>query len=157
MLSKIERLIALKGADLFAATPEESLAEIADLLIEEDYPAGALIFRQGDLGSSLYLIVEGAVRVHDGQHTLNQLGGRDVFGEMAVLDPAPRVASVTALSDLLLLRLESDVLFDLLQRRPEIGRSLIRKLIGYVSARVQDIHTIRDQDDFGPSTGGVRA
>ena len=145
MLSQIERLIALKGADLFAATPEESLAEIADLLIEEEYAEGALIFQKGDLGISLYLIVEGAVRVHDGEHILNHLGARDVFGEMAVLDPAPRVASITALSDLLLLRLDSDLLFDLLQHRPEIGRSLIRVLIGHVSARFQDIHAIRAQ------------
>jgi CRP-like cAMP-binding protein len=145
MLSRIERLIALKGADLFASTPEESLVEIADLLIEEEYAEGALIFSKGDPGTSMYLIIEGAVRVHDGQHSLNQLGPRDVFGEMAVLDPAPRVASVTALSDLLLLRLDHDLLSDLVRLRPEIGRGLIRVLTGHLRARVQDINQARAQ------------
>ncbi|MBX0328055.1 cyclic nucleotide-binding domain-containing protein [Oscillochloris sp. ZM17-4] len=132
MLSQIERLIALKGADLFASTPEESLAEIADLLVEEEYPEGALVFHKGNLGTSMYLIVEGLARVHDGEHTLNTLGPREVFGEMAVLDPAPRVASVTALDDLLLLRLDYDLLFDLLRHQPGIGRGLIRVLTGYL-------------------------
>lgn len=151
MLSQIERLIVLKGADLFTATPEELLAEIADLLVEEEYLAGTAIFAKGAPGASMYLIVEGQVRVHDGQHTLNLLGPRDVFGEMAVLDPAPRVASVTALSDILLLRLDSDLLFELLERRPDIGRGVIRVLIGHLRARVQDISAARAQIDALPS------
>ncbi|MDZ4719357.1 MAG: hypothetical protein SH847_12955 [Roseiflexaceae bacterium] len=63
MLSHIERLIVLKGADLFAATPEEGLAEIADLLIEEDYASGATIFSKHDVGTCMYLIVEGDVLI----------------------------------------------------------------------------------------------
>lgn len=147
MLSHIERLIVLKGADLFAATPEEALAEIAELLVEEEYASGATIFNKNDPGTCMYLIVEGTVRVYDGQHTLNQLGPRAVFGEMAVLDPSLRVASVTALSDVLLVRLDSDLLFDLLDRRPEIGRGLIRVLIGYLRARVQDVREARAELD----------
>lgn len=147
MLSRLERLIVLRGATIFAATPESSLAEIAEVLVEEEYPAGALVFRKGGSGSCMYLIVGGRVRVHDGEHTLNFLGPRDVFGEMGVLDPAPRVASVTVEEDALLLRLDAELLFDLLDRRPEIGRAVIRGLIGYLRARVQDIAEIRHQLD----------
>ncbi len=149
MLSAVERLIALKGAELFATTPEESLIEIADLLVEEEYPERAVIFQKGDPGTSMYLIVEGGVQVHDGQHNLNQLGPRDIFGEMAVLDPAPRAASVTALSDLLLLRLDHELLADLLKHRPEVGRGLIRVLTGYLRARIQDINLAQAQLDAG--------
>lgn len=147
MLSQIERLIVLKGADLFAATPEESLVEIADLLVEEPYASGVVVFEKGDPGISMYLIAEGRVRVYDGRHTLNELGPRDVFGEMALLDPAPRMASVVALEDLLLLRLDSDLLFDLLDRRPEIARGLVHVLSGYLRARAQDIRAARAQLD----------
>ena len=41
----------------------------------------------------MYIIVSGRVRVHDGERTINELGEREVFGEMALLDPAPRAAS----------------------------------------------------------------
>ncbi len=143
MLSQIERLIALKGTDFFGATPEDSLAAIADLLVEEEYAAGAPVVHKGDFGTSMYVIVDGAVRVHDGEHTLNELGARAVFGEMAAIDPAPRVASVTAIDDLLLLRLDSELLFELLHQRPEVGRSVIRVIIGHVHARVQDIRDVR--------------
>ncbi|GAB4116241.1 MAG: hypothetical protein Fur005_38330 [Roseiflexaceae bacterium] len=139
MLSQIERLIILKGADLFAATPEDALIEVAERLIEQEYPAGTVIVQKGDPGTSMYLIVEGQVQVYDGEHQLNTLGPRDVFGEMAVLDPAPRVASVVAMSDLFVLQLESAVLFELLEHRPEIGRGLIRVLIGHLRARSRDI------------------
>jgi CRP-like cAMP-binding protein len=147
MMSQIERLIALRGVALFAATPESSLIEIADVLVEEEYTAGTLIFRKGDYGTSMYLIVHGHVRVHDGDHTLNNLGPRDVFGEMAVLDPAPRIASITAIDDVTLLQLDSELLFDLLDRRAEIGRGLIRGLIGHLRARAQDIAVIHRQLD----------
>lgn len=143
MLSTFERIIILKGADLFAAVPDELLAEVAGLLVEEEHADGTTIFLKGDPGASMYLIVEGRVRIHDGPHTLNELGSRGVFGEMAVLDPAPRVASATAVGDLLLLRLESELLLDLLDRRPEIGRGLIRVMIGQLRARVQDISAAR--------------
>jgi CRP-like cAMP-binding protein len=145
MLSQIERLIVLKGADIFASTPDDLLAEIADLLLEESYADGATVFEKGDAGTSMYLIVEGRVRVHDGPHTLNQLGPRDVFGEMALLDPAPRAASVTAIEGLLLLRLESDLFFELLDRRPQIARGLIRVLSRYIRARVRDLDAARTQ------------
>lgn len=148
MLSQLERLIILKGAELFAATPEASLAEIADLLEEEEYAAGAVIFHKGDPGNSMHLIVSGRVRVYDGDHTLNFLGPRELFGEMAVFDPAPRVASVSAEEGVVLLRLEADLFFDLLDRRPEIGRGLLRVLINHLRNRVQDIADARLQLDM---------
>lgn len=147
MLSQLERLFILKGTALFATTPEQSLADVAALLDEEEHPAGTVIYAKGDLGNSMHLIVSGRVRVHDGDHTLNFLGPRELFGEMALLDPAPRVASVSAVEDLVLLRLDSELLFDLLDRRPEIGRSMLRALIGHLRARMQDIAAARLQLD----------
>ena len=148
MLSQLERLIILRGVGIFAATPEHALGEVAGVLVEEEYPAGAIVVQKGDLGTSMHLIVSGRVRVHDGEHILNFLGPRDVFGEMGVLDPGPRVATVTATEPIVLLRLDSDLLYDLLDRRPEIGRGLIRGLIGHLRARVQDIAAARRQLDL---------
>ncbi|MFV9506390.1 MAG: cyclic nucleotide-binding domain-containing protein [Oscillochloridaceae bacterium umkhey_bin13] len=142
MLSPVERLIVLKSAPLFRAVSDRLLAEVAELLSEEEYLAGSEVFRHGEPGSSMFLIVEGEVRIHVGDHTLNTLGSRAVFGEMAVLDPAPRAANATALSDLLLLRLEADLLNDLLERRPELGYGLMYVLLDQIRARVTEIEAL---------------
>ena len=128
MLSTIEKIIILKSADTFAAAPDKILAEVASLLQEVELQVGETIFNRGDPGDCMYIIVSGEVRVHDGANTLNHLAAGDVFGEMAVLDPEPRVASVTAIEDTLLLRLDQEPFYELMEDRIEIARGIIRVL-----------------------------
>lgn len=143
MLTTVERVIILKGVGIFAATPDPVLAELAALLEEEEAAAGQPIFTKGDPGSSLYIIVAGEVRVHDGVSTLNHLGERDVFGEMALLDPAPRSASVTAVADTLLLRLDAEPFYELMDERIEIARGIITVLTGRLRDRMRDLEEAR--------------
>ena len=142
MLSLIEKVLILKSASLFAATPDDILAEVAALLDEVELPAGATIFQKGDLGHSLYIIVDGEVRVHDGAHTLNHLREREVFGEMALLDAEPRSASITAVLDTRLLRLEQEPFYELLEERSEVARGIIRVLTRHLRARLRDLHEL---------------
>src|SRR5262249_35478940 len=93
MLSTIEKVLILKRVDVFQQTPDDVLADIAALLEEIEVAVGETIFHKGDLGDSLYIIIAGKLRVDDGGHVLNYLGESDVFGEMALLDAAPRLAS----------------------------------------------------------------
>ncbi len=74
------------------------------------------------------MIVSGRVRVHDGAHTLNYLEEGEVFGEMALLDPEPRSASVTAVEATQLLRLDQQSFQELLEERAEIARGIIQVL-----------------------------
>jgi len=143
MLSTIEKVIILSTVDLFTVTPEDVLAEVADLLVEMHVPLGTPIFAKDDPGDSMYIIVSGEVRVHDGNHTLNHLGERMIFGEMALLDAAPRVASVTAIDDTLLLRLDQEPFFELMDERIEIARGIIRVLTGHLRNRVRDLTAAR--------------
>ena len=99
MLSTIEKVVILKTVGLFAETPDEVLADVAGLLEEVRYSTGEGIFRKGDLGNSMYMIVSGKVRVHDDNYTLNKLGERQVFGEMALVTGQPRSASVVAVGE----------------------------------------------------------
>jgi len=139
MLTMIEKLLVLRSVAIFADTPEDVLAEIAGLLSEEEYPAGARVFAKGDPGSSMYVVARGRLLAHDGDRALNELGERAVFGEMAMLDPAPRVASVTALEDSLLLRIDHRPFYELLADRAEVAQGIIRLLAGYVRDRLDDI------------------
>ena len=137
MPSTIEKVLILKTVKLFAQTPDPVLADVAGLLEEATFAPGDTIIEKGEPGTSMYIITSGRVQVHDGDRLLNELGDREVFGEMAVLDTAPRIASVTAIEPTHMFRLEQDVLYELMADRPEVVRGIIRVLLGYVRARVQ--------------------
>ncbi len=139
MLSTIEKVIILKTVTMFSQTPDNVLAEVANLLEEIDVSEGETIFKQGDQGDSLYVIVDGRVRVHDGERVINYLGERDMFGEMALLDAAPRLASVSAVEPTRLFRLDQGPFYELLNERPEIAIGIIRVLTHHLRNRVDDV------------------
>jgi CRP-like cAMP-binding protein len=139
VLSTIEKVIILKTVSVFSRTPDDVLAEVAALLEEVEAAEGETIFGKGDLGDSLYVIVDGKVRVHDGERLLNYLGERDVFGEMALLDPEPRLASVTAVEPARLFRLAQAPFYELMADQPEVAAGIIRVLTGHLRARVRDL------------------
>ena len=145
MFSLIEKLLILKTVGIFLETPDDVLADVAGLLDETEVPAGTTIFHKGETGTSMYIIVDGEVRVHDGINTLNHLYARDVFGEMALLDPEPRSASITALADTLLLRLDQAPFYELMDEHNHIARGVIRMLTRHLRARVRDLAEARLQ------------
>jgi HEAT repeat protein len=145
MLLTLEKVIILKTLSTFSQIPDEILAEIASRLEELSISESETLFEKGDYGDSMYIIVEGEVRVHDGERTLNYLGERDVFGEMAILDPAPRVASITATKETRLLRLNQEPLYELMSERTEVAQGIIRVLSRHLRDRVQDINDLRAQ------------
>jgi CRP-like cAMP-binding protein len=134
MITTVEKVLFLKSVDLFRALAGEELAQIAEIAEEQPFAAGEQVFAEGEPGDALYLVVEGAVKVHRGQRQLAHLGVRDVFGEMAVLDSEPRSASVTAVKDAVLLKIARDDFRDILQERPEIGMGIVKVL----SRRLRD-------------------
>lgn len=139
MFSTIEKVLILKGVDIFAETPDEVLADVAEACEEMNVAAGETIFNKGDLGDTLYVVVSGRVRVHDDAVTFSELGDAEVFGEMALLDPEPRSASVTALQETRLLRLAEQPFQELLDERSEIARSIIKVLTRRLRARTSDL------------------
>lgn len=145
MLSTVERVMILKGAAMFAQTPDDALAEVAALLEEADAGAGVRLFEKGDMGDCLYVIVSGRVRIHDGERLLNELGEGDVFGEMALLDPEPRLASSTVSEQARLLRLDRAPFFELINERPEVCIGIIHMLTSRLRERVQDINRLDAQ------------
>ena len=109
------------------------------MLHEVELTAEEIVFVEGDPGSSMFIIAYGRVRVFDQQRILNTLGAREVFGEMALLDPEPRIASVSTMEETLLLRIDHQPFFELLADRREVAYGIIRVLSHYVRERVADI------------------
>lgn len=129
MLTTFEKIVILKAVKLFADTSEEALADVAAALEEVRLERGERIFQKGDPGSSMYVIVSGQVRVHDQERTLTTLGEHEVFGDLAVLNSEPRSASVTALEDTHVLRLDQEPLYEIIEDHHEIARSIIQLLV----------------------------
>ena len=124
----IEKVMILKGVQMFAETSEEILAEVAAILEEVDVRAGQAVISKGDLGDSMYVIISGRMRVHDEEETIRELGEREIFGELALLDPEPRSASVTAVSDGRLFRLDRETFSQLMAGNIEIVRGVLHVL-----------------------------
>lgn len=128
MITALEKVLFLKSVDLFRSLLGEELATVAEIAEEQPFAAGEAVFAEGEPGDALYLVIEGAVRVHKGDRLLAVLGVRDVFGEMAVLDAEPRSASATVVKDAVLLKIGRDDFRDILRERPEIGIGVIQVL-----------------------------
>lgn len=124
----IEKVIILKMVPMFARTSEEVLAEIAAIFEEVEYRAGEMIFAKGDEGDSMYIVVHGRVRVFDAEVDLSVLGEKEIFGELALLDPQPRSASVMALDDTRLFRLDGDTFSQLMAGNLDIVRGVLHVL-----------------------------
>ncbi len=93
-LTSDERDRLLSGCSLFMGLPPEGLAVLGRRATEVEFPAGHVIARQGEIGTGLFIIVSGAVKVVRSGEQLARLGGGDFFGELSVLDRMPRTASV---------------------------------------------------------------
>ena len=127
----------LADIPFFAALDEATRNELAGQLEPVHAAAGQVLFRQGDTGDGLYLVVSGRLRVAvagdipgDGpERMLYDLGRGAIVGEMALLTDRPRAATVSAVreSDLLLLRVSSFT--SLLERSPALVTGMIRLLV----------------------------
>jgi CRP-like cAMP-binding protein len=100
---------------MFAHTSEDVLADVATILAEVELTPGEPVFQKGEQGDSMYIIIHGRVRIFDGEKTINFLGEREIFGELALLDPEPRSASVEAVEETRLFRLDRSTLFELME------------------------------------------
>lgn len=148
MLSIIEKVLVLRNAGIFAETSDEILAGIAAIATVRDVAAGERIIELGESGDSMFIIASGRVKVHNGEQEINQLETGGVFGEMALLDPEVRSASVTAIEGTQLLSLDQQSFFDLIDERPEIARGLLRLLTRRLRGTLRDL---AEQHDRQPS------
>ncbi len=109
-------------------TSERSAADIYG----RDFPAGAVVFEEGDPGSRLYVILEGQVsivkRTGGRAVTLARLGAGEFFGEMALLDRQPRSASAVVEAPSRLLELDEAAFERVVVDRGEVALRLLKRL-----------------------------
>ncbi len=129
---QMKELIALKQVPLFSTLSLEQLASVDRLMVTRHYVRGETVFRKGDVGAELYVIVDGEIRIHvdhGGQEvTLARHSGGSVVGEMSVFDDQPRSAGAQATMDTTARVLRRDRLQAIVHEHPEVLLEFIKNL-----------------------------
>ena len=120
-----QRLDALRKVEVLAECTDDELRAIDSLITEVTVPTGKVLVREGEPGLEFMIVVEGTAGVtRDGQE-IAEIGPGSFIGEMALLDKAPRSATVTATSDLDLFVLTIGEFFSLLRESPAAQEKII--------------------------------
>jgi len=107
-------------------------------LRRETYSAGTVIFNEGDLGTSAYIIEEGSVEVSVSNTQTVRIGKGELFGEIALVDRLPRTATVRALEDTVLIPIPRELVNELLEKTDPVVRHLLLIILErYRSTRKQ--------------------
>ncbi|MGB8647722.1 MAG: HEAT repeat domain-containing protein [Anaerolineae bacterium] len=129
-VSSLERILLLREVPLFAELSPDDLKQIADVAREQWYPDSAVLCREGDEGNEMYVIVSGQVgvsrQVNGADKRLAQRGAGESIGEMAIIDSAPRSATVRAAGEVRVLVLQADAFKAILRDRPEVSLAVMR-------------------------------
>ncbi|MGE5186252.1 MAG: cyclic nucleotide-binding domain-containing protein [Acidobacteriota bacterium] len=145
-LTTVEKMMLLRQVPMFAELDAEDLEELAAVVEEKHVDAGTELFREGETGDAVYLIVRGRVRVlvaaGGAEKTIDDLGPGSCIGEMAVLDASPRSATVRALERTRALRVPAEGFRRVLADRPEMSQvivvDLVRRLRGMMAQAARD-------------------
>src|SRR5437764_14063780 len=104
----IEKVLILKSSEIFQEALESDLLELAGILEEVYFEPNSLLFSKGEIGSCMYVIYKGRIRIHDGDHTFAILEENEIVGELSVLDSEIRSAWATTLDESILLKREQE-------------------------------------------------
>jgi CRP/FNR family transcriptional regulator len=118
---------------LFATLEPEGALALRESMVEVHLGRGQVLFREGDYGDRLYIVVEGKLKIGrssaDGRESLlSVLGPGDMFGELTVFDPDARMGTAVAVTECRLYSLSADHLRSWLAQHPDVSLALLRQL-----------------------------
>jgi len=117
-------LTILRNIPLFKSLTEEEHKAIIDHITMQYFPAHYKLFEKGVLGSAMYIIKSGVVRIYNETGDLATLKDNDFFGEMALIESQPRMAGAETLSDCEIFVLNKEDFASLMQKSPDIAQKV---------------------------------
>lgn len=118
----------LARVPLFSSCAPEEIDTIAGAVQEKTFDAGQIIVTQGTPGQAFYMVIAGRVEILRDSHSLGAFGPGDFFGEMSLLDQAPRSATIRAIDPTTCMMLSSWDFRSLLEKTPSIAVKLLEVL-----------------------------
>lgn len=148
MLTSVDRLLFVRGVPIFKELRDDFLVRLASVMDELSFPENYSIFKEGQEGRSLYIVVSGQVRVHLSDRDLAKLDKGACFGEMSLFDAEPRSATITTLEPCECLMLTQMQLYDAIDETPGIAVNIIRLL----SRRIRELNQKLNAKETEPSS-----
>ena len=144
----------LENVPLFSGLSEAALAEVEQHGSARSFRKGSIIINQDDESYSLYVILSGSVKVYisgdDGREAvLNHQSAGDYFGDLALIDKQPRVASVMTLENSKFMIISREDFMTCLSRNPEIAINLIKPMTHRMRMLAQNVSSLALLDVYG--------
>ncbi len=146
--------MTLDKIELFEGLPEDQLESLAQHMRQRVYPAGAIVVNEGDEAHGMFIVDTGALKVfvteENGKEvTLSLLGPEDYFGELALLDEAPRSASVITVEKTTLLQISRADFNEVIAANPACMQIIMRNLVGRIRELTDNVRALALIDVFG--------
>jgi len=142
MLTAVERVLILKGADLLNDVGPRHLLELANLAREVEILKGDTIYKEDDSADALYMVVEGRVRLSTSERTMSEVGPGEAFGTWSLVDDSARGHRAECTEDGLTLALHRDEFYEVaagdLTLLQEVVRALAKRLRALVAERPEE-------------------
>jgi signal-transduction protein with cAMP-binding, CBS, and nucleotidyltransferase domain len=142
VLTVVERVLILKGADLFSDVGPRHLLGLADVAREVEISKGDMIYKEQDPADALYMVVEGRVRLSTGDRMMSEVGPGEAFGTWSLVDDNARGHRAECTEDGLTLALNRDEFYDVaagdLTLLQEVVRALGKRLRALVAERPEE-------------------
>ena len=135
MLSIIEKVIFLQDVDIFKHISSEDLSYVASITVEQNVEKDSVIYKEGDISDSMYMVIEGKVRLHVGESLVMIAELNDVFGAWSLFDDEVRLISATAFEDSLLLKIDKANMIELLADHVGVTEGILKAM----AKRLQNI------------------
>ena len=152
-----QRAALLRHVDLFHPLDETERADLASHMAEHLFKTGEVVFRQGDVGDSLWILSEGildiSVESDDGDATIiARIVPGELFGEMSLLTGEPRTASVTAETDAVAYEIRKEQFGPMLRQRPGIADGLATIMAARLATNARRSHDFEMPQRPTPAT-----
>ena len=123
---RMHRLLSLRSVPLFDGIRAELLLPLVEVAVEQTFESREVVVRQGDPGEHLYLLLDGEAVVERDGKSVARLGDGECFGELSILDPGPRSATVRATAATRCLRIAREDFQELLELSPSLAAEVMR-------------------------------
>lgn len=146
--------MALDNIALFSGLSAADMEAVATLAVTRSIPKNTLVICEGDLSDSLYVVLSGKVKVYladeEGKEvTLNMQGEGEYFGELAILDEAPRSASVMTVEDSKFAILSKPAFEKCMEDHPTIALTIMRGLARRLKELTENVRSLALMDVYG--------